>query len=127
MRLWTRNKDSHQISLRYADQGDLESCTDCLLKDIRGQCNRNRYAVRKELQDRSEVLFCFDKNTPGKHASAQAKIYTSGIESLSRFKREHDKEISKLEAIALHNVKKQTSNLGRKLEAIAPDSLVEKT
>lgn len=119
MRFWIKG-EGDRIDFSYVEEGDRESCEECLTKDIRGKCHKGRYACRGS-NSGSQFIFCHDKNVVGKQAKHISRITTQAFPSLAQAAKKKGEMVNRIETIAYHNAKKMNASIGQKIDRFFPD------
>ena len=117
MRFWIRC--NNRIEFEYREEIDNEVCERCLAEEIRGKCQKSRYAVKASKND-SEFIFCFDKNVVSKQAKHIAKITLEAFPLITKAARERNRDLNKIQTIAYHNAKKMNASIGQKIDKLIP-------
>lgn len=117
MRFWI--KCNNRVDFEYRDDLDNEICERCLAEDIRGKCQKSRYAIRSNKND-SEFIFCFDKNVVSKQAKHISKITIEAFPTITKAAKERNRDLNKIQTIAYHNAKKMNASIGMKIDKFIP-------
>lgn len=113
MRFWVFDNAGNNI-YQYNDDKNDEICERCKEYPSEGLCRNKRYSNTIHKNDH-KVVFCMDKGMVGKRAKYFIKITLDAYFKASNVQKKIQADITSIEAITLHNVKKLNAGIGLKL------------
>lgn len=114
MRFWVFDSIGYNVYY-YNDDKKFEICERCKDSPSEELCRKNRLCITRNI-DNHKVIFCLDKGMVGKHAKYIVKITLDAYSKGSNVQKRTHTDITTIEAITLHNVKKLNAGIGLKLE-----------
>lgn len=125
MRFWVFDSSGYNV-FYYNDDRTYEICERCRDYPSEGLCRKSRLPITRNI-DSLKVIFCLDKGMVGKPAKYIVKITLDAYLKASNVQKRIQADITTIEAITLHNVKKLNAGIGLKLEKHVNETALSKS